>query len=407
MLKNIFYICALVFVLLVPASAGAVLSSRLAGRIVLQVESHGEAWYVSPASSLRYYLGRPDDAFRIMRAQGIGIKDSDLTKIPEENCDFAQGRDFANKHKGKIFLAVEDKGKAWYVNPSDLHRYYLGRPQDAFAILKRFGLGISNADLMLIPAYSPEPELTSLEKRINELVNRERSKNGLKPLVYSDAIAAVAREHSRNLSVENKAFTSLEKICDLPIIHHEGLDFGFSHSERLHNRNVYDFSRSGENIALIARLDYSVEYFPGGSEEKEMAACQEKRDKAEADFKSALERAEGETKKTAVVKSEIESRKSFFQLSGTASPININNYGEEQIAEEMVASWMNSPGHRSNILNAEYDSGGIGVAYIDAYAIATQVFAAKAECGFKNGPCCGGGGCYKPMTCDFENICKE
>lgn len=37
------------------------------GRILLQVEGNGEAWYVSPGDGKRYFLGRPADAFRIMR----------------------------------------------------------------------------------------------------------------------------------------------------------------------------------------------------------------------------------------------------------------------------------------------------------------------------------------------------
>jgi len=45
------------------------------------VESHGEAWYVYPIDGLRYYLGRPDDAFSIMRQLGLGITNKDLATI--------------------------------------------------------------------------------------------------------------------------------------------------------------------------------------------------------------------------------------------------------------------------------------------------------------------------------------
>lgn len=38
------------------------LPERLTGRILLQVESHGEAWYVNQTNLKRYYLGRPSDA---------------------------------------------------------------------------------------------------------------------------------------------------------------------------------------------------------------------------------------------------------------------------------------------------------------------------------------------------------
>lgn len=41
----------------------------------------------------------------------------------------------------------------------------------------------------------------------------------------------------------------------------------------------------------------------------------------------------------------------------------------------MVDSWMNSPGHRANILNPDYDRAGIGVAVDAEEAVyATQNF---------------------------------
>lgn len=44
--------------------------------------------------------------------------------------------EFAKAQLGKIFIQVEAHGEAWYVNPVDAKRYYLGRPEDAFAVLQ-------------------------------------------------------------------------------------------------------------------------------------------------------------------------------------------------------------------------------------------------------------------------------
>ena len=53
------------------------------GKIFLQVEDNGEAWYVSPnREDKRYFLCREDDAFGIMRDHGVGITNADLAKIP-------------------------------------------------------------------------------------------------------------------------------------------------------------------------------------------------------------------------------------------------------------------------------------------------------------------------------------
>ncbi len=44
------------------------------------------------------------------------------------------------------------------------------------------------------------------------------------------------------------------------------------------------------------------------------------------------------------------------------------------IAQEFIEMWMNSPGHRSNILNSQYNRLGVGVASRGSKIIATQVF---------------------------------
>lgn len=56
-------------------------SQEKAGKIFLQVENHGEAWYVNPQDGKRYFLNRPRDALRIMKKMGLGIKTKDLRRI--------------------------------------------------------------------------------------------------------------------------------------------------------------------------------------------------------------------------------------------------------------------------------------------------------------------------------------
>jgi uncharacterized protein YkwD len=47
----------------------------------------------------------------------------------------------------------------------------------------------------------------------------------------------------------------------------------------------------------------------------------------------------------------------------------------EEIASQVVNGWMNSPGHRENILNARYDREGIGIAVSsDGKVYVTQNF---------------------------------
>src|SRR3989339_750702 len=63
------------------SNAAATLASRLAGRILLQTQSKGEAWYVDPVSLGRYYLGKPTNCLNVMKSRGLGISNADLAQI--------------------------------------------------------------------------------------------------------------------------------------------------------------------------------------------------------------------------------------------------------------------------------------------------------------------------------------
>ena len=175
---------------------GSAMADRLKGKIVLKVEDDGKAYYINPTTQYSHYLGRPDDAFSVMREQGVGITNANLENIPialgnltgidsdgdglsdlfedaigsyknksdtdgdgyNDKAELAGdynpngsgklnfNNSFSSNQKGKIFLQVENNGEAWYVNPEDGKRYFLGRPADAFQVMRNLGLGISNDD---------------------------------------------------------------------------------------------------------------------------------------------------------------------------------------------------------------------------------------------------------------------
>ncbi len=173
------------------------LAQKLSGSILLQVQSSGEAWYINPVDQKKYYLGRPKNAFDLMRNLSIGITDKNLSKIPigiieynnqdddndglfnglenslgtdpqnsdSDNDGYDDKTEVANNYNplgagklnidenftranlGKIFLQTEKAGQAWYINPVDGKRYFLGRPADAFIIMKNLSLGITNENI--------------------------------------------------------------------------------------------------------------------------------------------------------------------------------------------------------------------------------------------------------------------
>ncbi|MBI4252890.1 cupredoxin domain-containing protein [Candidatus Uhrbacteria bacterium] len=221
-----------------PVDAAPVLS----GRILLDVEQNGEAWYVQPTTNERVFLGRPADAFRVMRELGLGIRTQELAGIPPallpvsgpdsdgdglaDSFEEALGTDpqrpdtdgdgygdkeeiqqnysptgpsrfqtnqrLLNRMQGRILLQVETAGQAWYVYPIDGKRYYLGRPEDAFRIMRELSLGITHANLLLIPergsARDAQPVSLSKTKEKPTLVDMSAKEFSLTP--YSTKIDA-------------------------------------------------------------------------------------------------------------------------------------------------------------------------------------------------------------------------
>ncbi len=133
-----------------PSRVHANVSNTVRGMIVLEVERNGEAWYIDPMSLHRVFLGRPQDAWEIMRQHGLGISNADLAKIPPAGSSASGDYALRQRLAGRIVLQVERNGEAWYVYPKDLKRYYLGRPYDAFQVMTRLGLGITEQDLYQI-----------------------------------------------------------------------------------------------------------------------------------------------------------------------------------------------------------------------------------------------------------------
>ncbi|MCX6797683.1 MAG: hypothetical protein NTX66_00465 [Candidatus Falkowbacteria bacterium] len=63
----------------------AKLVNSLKGRILLQVQAAGQAWYLYPKNSKRYFLADGDTALQIMKYLGLGVTNKDLEQIPIED----------------------------------------------------------------------------------------------------------------------------------------------------------------------------------------------------------------------------------------------------------------------------------------------------------------------------------
>lgn len=251
---------AMLFVVLCSASFIPMLASAstATGRILLQVEERGEAWYVDPLTLQRVYVTDGEAAFAALRTFGLGITNEHIAKIPvgltntwsatdtdhdglqdvlEESLgtssidadsdddgygDWAEisggynpvgsGRvtfdsTLAHNLSGRILLQVEERGQAWYVNPVDEKRYYMANGEAAFAIMKSLGLGITNANLSSIPVYTGTLNCGTSFTCLASGIQANVSVNGTQTISTDNSSGTI----QMNIEMSQDATTTLEK----------------------------------------------------------------------------------------------------------------------------------------------------------------------------------------------------
>ncbi|MEK9154871.1 MAG: CAP domain-containing protein [Patescibacteria group bacterium] len=210
----------------------------------------------------------------------------------------------------------------------------------------------------------PDYEISKLASIINDYINQERISNGLKELAWNQNLSEISFRHSFDQASDNKTITDYSKPCAYVLIRHEGLTLaGFSLADRLKFALV-DFRLAGENIAAIPfskNLTYSYK-----SPDKPVKC-------PESYFKKT-ESSMTKTEKLNIILENINQAQNLIASVPTVNWINKEWLTSEEIAKEAVNGWMNSIGHRQNILNSEFSQAGIGVAEINDYFIITQVF---------------------------------
>ncbi|MCC7564788.1 MAG: hypothetical protein KO206_00710 [Methanomicrobiaceae archaeon] len=147
----------------------------------------------------------------------------------------------------------------------------------------------------------------AIEQAVFALTNEERADAGTPALLWDERLAAIAREHSRDMA-EN--------------------DF-FSHD----NLRGEDPTARAERHGYPTRKDLGGGWYTDGIAEN-------------------------------------------IGKMPTGNVIGIGHVARDAdaIARALVDSWMESPGHRGNMLEAGYDRLGVGVAYDGKYYVATQNF---------------------------------
>jgi uncharacterized protein YkwD len=168
----------------------------------------------------------------------------------------------------------------------------------AFSLVSSAGTPPYKAETPLVYASRPRIVIADLERQIHKLINNERKQYGLHPLAWDDTLARIARHHSSDMST--RKFFSHESP--------EGHDFS------------YRFRQEGYRCSIPVG---STRYLG-----------------AENIFQNYL----------------------FDSVIRVNGDVIYNWDSKEKIAETTVQGWMNSPGHRKNILTPYWSNEGIGVA---------------------------------------------
>jgi len=131
---------------------------RHKGLFLIKPEDRGKLFYLDPQEPVLYHLTNKQAAEDLVQDQAHGVSDITLTLI-EAATTSRQGlsgytqkqkaelsREIATRLSGQILLQAEGRGELWYVNPADLRRYYLGKPENSFSRVRVMAVGIANSD---------------------------------------------------------------------------------------------------------------------------------------------------------------------------------------------------------------------------------------------------------------------
>lgn len=168
------------------------------GYILLQVEKRGEAWYVNPENSFRYYMKDGATAYDIMREMGLGISNANLEKLKSGQ------QSLLSRLKGRIVLQVEENGEAYYVDPKTGKLHYLKDGNAAYALMRNLSLGIKDSDIAKIPDSDLKTYKT--KKVVDKTESESNNPDGTITLSGAVADGQVALNWKLNDLVSDKGF---------------------------------------------------------------------------------------------------------------------------------------------------------------------------------------------------------
>ncbi len=128
-----------------PSTVGA--KVKLTGRIVLEVQSFGRAWYVYPKNNERYYIRAAADGQSTIHTLAQSVSTTSLKRISTTSAA-ASGPITLKKYQG--YFVTADKKNYWYVSGADALRYPATTLSDIDALLAHHSLPVNDATLRAV-----------------------------------------------------------------------------------------------------------------------------------------------------------------------------------------------------------------------------------------------------------------
>ncbi|HZS74518.1 MAG TPA: CAP domain-containing protein [Candidatus Nitrosotalea sp.] len=200
---------------------------------------------------------------------------------------------------------------------------------------------VSNAPKSIPQVNKPTIIISDLELKVHNGINAQRQSHGLTPLVYDDKIATIAREHSQDMITRN-------------YFAHDTPD-GISPSQRGIDAGYHD---CGDRQAIRDSQEYDrlTKQFEATGNTDQVLYGQ---------IQALYTKVTSETSNGMIFLGFPENieQNNLYDSVEYIDGIPIYHWlSEDQLSSSIVDVWMNSPGHRENILTPAYYSQGIGIA---------------------------------------------
>ena len=174
------------------------ITSRLKGKLLLQVQDKGRIWYVDPVGLQKHEVTFAN-ALSLFQKLALGITNADLIKIPADLDSISSSQDsdgdgytdrqelqsgfspyipgsnqgrfkidnnLATKLKGRLLLQVQDKGRIWYIDQNG--KRWEVTWGNLMSLFRKLALGITNSDLNQVGATNTADGCGSGHKFISE-----------------------------------------------------------------------------------------------------------------------------------------------------------------------------------------------------------------------------------------------